>query len=132
MTPGSTIPIIGASGAIYGLLAAYGLLFPERTLLLYFVIPIKAKYFVLILGAITFWSSLTSNGGGVAHVAHLGGMLFGWLYLRGPTPWRGWRGFRFRNPFRGTRDRWRRERLRKKFKVYYRETRGDDDPPQDG
>ena len=58
-----------------------------------------------------FCTSLTSNGGGVAHVAHLGGMLFGWLYLRGPTPWRGWRGFRFRNPFRGMRDRWRRERL---------------------
>ena len=133
VTPNSTIPIIGASGAIYGLLAAYGLLFPERILLLYFVIPIKAKYFVLILGAITFYSSLTSTGGGVAHVAHLGGMLFGWLYLRGLGTWRGfgsWRGFK--NPIRGWRDRWRRERLRKKFKVYYRETRGDDDPPQDG
>ena len=133
VTPNSTIPIIGASGAIYGLLAAYGLLFPERILLLYLVIPIKAKYFVLILGVITFWSSLTSAGGGVAHVAHLGGMLFGWLYLRGLGTWRGfgsWRGFK--NPIRGWRDRWRRERLRKKFKVYYRETRGDDDPPQDG
>ena len=111
-------------GRIYGLLAAYGLLFPDRILLLYFVIPIKAKYFVLILGAITFWSSLTSAGGGVAHVAHLGGMLFGWLYLRGFGPWRG-----FKNPLRGLRDRWRRERLRRKFKVYYRETRGDDDAP---
>lgn len=126
VTPNSTIPIIGASGAIYGLLAAYGLLFPDRILLLYLVIPIKAKYFVLILGLITFWSSLTSTGGGVAHVAHLGGMLFGWLYLKGFGPWRG-----FRNPLPGLWNRWRRERLRKKFKVYYKETRGDDDATQD-
>lgn len=126
VAPNSTIPIIGASGAIYGLLAAYGLLFPDRTLLLYFVIPIKAKYFVLILGAITFWSSLTSSGSGVAHVAHLGGLLFGWLYLRG-LPRRG----SFRNPLRGWRERWRRERLRRKFKVYYRNTRGDDDDASD-
>jgi membrane associated rhomboid family serine protease len=125
VAPNSTIPIIGASGAIYGLLAAYGLLFPDRTLLLYFVIPIKAKYFVLILGAITFWSSLTSSGSGVAHVAHLGGMLFGWLYLRG-LPRGG-----LRNPLPGWRDRWRRERLRRKFKVYYRDTRGGDDTPDE-
>ena len=133
VAPNSTMPIVGASGAIYGLLAAYGLIFPERIVLLYFVIPIKVKYFVIIFGLIAFWSSVTSAGGGVAHVAHLGGMLFGWLYLRGLGTWRGfgsWRGFK--NPIRGWRDRWRRERLRKKFKVYYRETRGDDDPPQDG
>jgi len=126
VTPNSTIPIIGASGAIYGLLAAYGLLFPERILLLYLVIPIKAKYFVLILGLITFWSSVTSTGGGVAHVAHLGGMLFGWLYLKGLGPRGG-----FQNPLRGWRDRWRRERLRRKFKVYYKETRGGDDRPEE-
>jgi hypothetical protein len=82
VSPNSTIPIIGASGAIYGILAAYGILFPDRTLLLYFVIPIKAKYFVLILGALAFWATLTSTGGGVANVAHLGGLLFGWLYMR--------------------------------------------------
>jgi len=125
VSPNSTIPIIGASGAIYGLLAAYGLLFPDRTLLLYFVIPIKAKYFVLILGAITFWSSITATGGGIAHVAHLGGMIFGWIYLRG-LPFRDG----FRNPIPGWRERWRRERLRRKFKVYYRDTRGDDEPDE--
>ncbi|MGH7682267.1 MAG: rhomboid family intramembrane serine protease, partial [Candidatus Eiseniibacteriota bacterium] len=126
VSPNSTIPIIGASGAIYGLLAAYGILFPDRILLLYLVIPIKAKYFVLILGAIAFWFSLTSGGGGVAHVAHLGGMLFGWLYLKGIPAWRG--GFRL--PFREWRERWRRDRLRRKFKVYYKETRGDDEGPE--
>lgn len=125
VTPNSTIPIIGASGAIYGLLAAYGLLFPERILLLYLVIPIKAKYFVLILGAITFWSSLASSGDGVAHVAHLGGMLFGWLYLRWVPLGRG-----FKLPLGEWRRRWRRDQLRKKFKVYYKETRGKDDAPE--
>ncbi len=130
VSPNSTIPIIGASGAIYGLLAAYGLLFPDRILLLYLVIPIKAKYFVLILGVIAFWFSLTSGGGGgVAHVAHLGGMLFGWLYLRGLPAWHGFRGFHL--PFREWRERWRRDRLRKKFKVYYKETRGDDEGPEE-
>lgn len=124
----STIPIIGASGAIYGILAAYGILFPDRILLLYFVIPIKAKYFVLILGALAFWSSLSATGGGVAHMAHLGGMLFGWLYLKTQgAGFRGFRGFRFRNPLRGWRERRRREQLKKKFKVYYRNTRGDDE-----
>ena len=131
VSPGSTIPIIGASGAIYGLLAAYGLLFPEETLLLYFVIPIKAKYFVLILGLITFWSSLTASGDGVAHVAHLGGMLFGWGYLR-------WfsgggamgRGGSDRWSFGEWYRSWKRDRLRKKFKVYYKETRGQDEPEE--
>jgi membrane associated rhomboid family serine protease len=129
VAPNSTIPIIGASGAVYGILAAYGILFPDRILLLYFVIPIKAKYFVLILGALAFWSSLSATGGGVAHIAHLGGMLFGWLYLRaqGGTGSRGFRGFRLRNPLRGWRERRRREQLKKKFKVYYRNTRGEDE-----
>ncbi len=125
VAPNSTIPIIGASGAIYGLLAAYGILFPDRILLLALVIPIKAKYFAILAGLIAFWSSLTATGGGVAHVAHLGGMLFGWLYLRG---FRSGRGFRI--PIKEWRDRWRRDRLRKKFKVYYKETRGEDDAPE--
>ena len=123
VTPNSQIPIIGASGAVYGLLAAYGILFPERVILLYFVIPVRAKYLVMILGTITFWSSLSTTGGGVAHVAHLGGMVFGWLYLRGP------RWPRFGIPWRGGVAKWRKARLRKKFRVYYQKTRGEDDEP---
>ena len=122
VAPGSTIPIIGASGAIYGLLVAYGILFPNQILLFAFLFPIKAKYFVLILGALSFWMSFSAPGDGVAHVAHLGGMLFGWLYLRG---WRGLKGFRI--PVGEWVERWRRERLKRKFKVYYRDTRGKDD-----
>ncbi len=125
VTPNSYIPTIGASGAIYGLLAAYGILFPDRVLLLYFVLPVKAKFLVLFLGLLTFWSSLTATGGGVAHVAHLGGMIFGWLYLRGPK----WP--RSGLPFRDAYERWRKDRLRKKFKVYYHQTRGEDDRPDE-
>ncbi len=118
----SYIPIIGASGAIYGLLAAYGILFPDRTLLLYFIVPIKAKWFVLILGLITFWSSLSASGSGVAHVAHLGGMLFGYLYLRG---WRAGSGLRIPS-WKEWQESRRQAALRKKFKLYYRDTRGED------
>jgi membrane associated rhomboid family serine protease len=118
----SYIATIGASGAIYGILAAYGLLFPDREILLYFILPIKAKYFVLIFGVIEFYSSVTSSGDGVAHVAHLGGMLFGWLYIAGLSG-----GGRFGYRIRSWYSRWRHERIRKRFKVYYKETRGDDD-----
>lgn len=121
--PNSYIPTIGASGAIYGLLAAYGILFPDRILLLYFVVPIKAKYLVMILGLLTFWSSITAVGGGIAHVAHLGGMIFGWLYLRGPK----WP--RFGGSIQNSYRRWKQDRLKKKFHVYYQKTRGDDERP---
>jgi membrane associated rhomboid family serine protease len=77
----SNNPVIGASGAIYGLLLAYGVLFPNRTLLLYFVIPIKAKYMVIIFGAIEFFASMSSGGDGIAHITHLGGMAFGGIML---------------------------------------------------
>ncbi len=89
------------------------------------VLPIRAKYLVLILGLVTFWSSLAATGSGVAHVAHLGGMIFGWLYLRGP------RLPRFSVPFRESYRRWKRDRLRRKFQVYYQRTRGEDDRPEE-
>ncbi|MDX9702625.1 MAG: rhomboid family intramembrane serine protease [Candidatus Auribacterota bacterium] len=82
----SPIPVIGASGAIYGVLTAFGMLFPERviTLLLFFVLPIraKAKYFVMAFAALTFLQTLTNTNSGVAHFAHLGGIIFGFLYFR--------------------------------------------------
>ena len=128
----SYIPIIGASGAIYGLLAAYGMLFPDRTLLLYFVVPIKAKWFVLIIGLITFWSSLAASGSGVAHVAHLGGMLFGWLYLRLGGMREAGGGFKMPSmDIHAWQEKRRQESLKKKFKVYYRTTRGEDEEKDD-
>jgi len=74
---------VGASGAIYGLLLAYGVIFPNRLLLVFFVIPMRAKYFVLIFGLIELIASVGSFStySGIAHVAHLGGMVFGALYL---------------------------------------------------
>ena len=74
--------IVGASGAIYGLLLAYGLMFPNRPILLYFLFPIPAKYFVLLFGALAFFSAFSAGNDGIAHFAHLGGMVVGFLYLR--------------------------------------------------
>jgi membrane associated rhomboid family serine protease len=79
-------PTIGASGAILGVLLAYGLTFPERTILLYFVIPLKAKYFVLLLVVFEIVFLIPHMASGIAAFAHLGGMLFGFLYLK-----RAWR-----------------------------------------
>ena len=77
------VPTVGASGAIYGVLMAYGMLFPNNVLQLIFPIPIalKAKWFVLIFGAIELVTGVTGMGGNVAHFAHLGGMLFGFLLI---------------------------------------------------
>lgn len=80
--PGMPIPTIGASGAIYGIMLAFGLFFPERTLLIYGIIPVKAKYLVVILAVMTFLFSVQSSGSGISHIAHLGGMLFGFIYLK--------------------------------------------------
>ncbi|QQS31407.1 MAG: rhomboid family intramembrane serine protease [Sphingobacteriales bacterium] len=74
---------VGASGAVYGLLMAYGIMFPNQLLYVYFLIPIKAKYLVIILGlAELFLGMRNSPGDNVAHYAHLGGMLFGFILLR--------------------------------------------------
>src|SRR4029078_8691977 len=97
-----------ASGAIYGILAAYGILFPNRTIIL-FIFPIPAKWFVLGFGVMAFVSSLSATGSGIAHVAHLGGMLCGLIYLKGG---------RIIPDIRYRYDRWQRNRLRCTFGVY--------------
>src|SRR5438876_2433286 len=74
--------VIGASGAIYGLLLAYALYFPDRPIYMYFVFPIPAKIFVAIMGAIAFFSSFSGASGGVANATHLGGLLVAYLYLK--------------------------------------------------
>ncbi len=83
--------LIGASGAIYGLLLAYGMMFPNRTVYLYFMIPIKVKWFVIFLGAAAFFSSF-NNHTNISHLTHLSGMAIGFIYLR--YYWR-WKDFRF-------------------------------------
>ncbi len=74
--------VIGASGAVFGVLLAFGMLFPNAVLYIYFAIPMKAKYFVIILGAIELYSGFVNTGGNVAHFAHLGGMIFGFALLK--------------------------------------------------
>lgn len=105
--------VIGASGSIYGLLLAYALYFPDRPILMYFVFPIPAKYFVMILGAITFYSSLGATGG-VANATHLGGLLVAYLYLKGFVGGR--IGLFSELKYRYLK--WKINRVRKKFDVY--------------
>ena len=86
MLIGSRVPTVGASGAIFALLLAFGMLFPNRTIMLLIPpIPMKAKFFVAIFGALELVLGFL-GGGGVAHFAHLGGMLGGFLMIRF---WRG-------------------------------------------
>jgi len=76
-------PTVGASGAVFGILLAFGVLFPNTQLMLLFPpIPLKAKYFVLIYGGIELYMAVTQPGSNIAHAAHLGGMLFGYILLR--------------------------------------------------
>lgn len=119
---------IGASGAIYGLLLAFGMTYPNVTVYFSFLFPIQAKYFVMIMGAIAFLSSFGANTG-VSNVAHLGGMLFGFLYLRSERAISRSSG-RYGRPARSSTDfiggirqkykQWQAERARRKFQVYMR------------
>lgn len=77
------IPTVGASGAVFGLLLAFGMLFPNTQIFLMFIpVPIKAKYFVMGYGLFELIAGITNTGGNIAHFAHLGGMLFGYLLLK--------------------------------------------------
>jgi membrane associated rhomboid family serine protease len=82
VTPGSGIPTVGASGAIFGLLVAYAMIYPNRLIYLWFFIPIKAKYLALMLGVFELVATMHLARDGVAHWAHLGGMLVGFAYLK--------------------------------------------------
>jgi membrane associated rhomboid family serine protease len=77
------IPTVGASGAVFGVLLAFGMYFPNTQLMLLFPpIPIKAKYFVMGYGAIELYLGFTQANSGIAHFAHLGGMLFGFILIK--------------------------------------------------
>ncbi|MGA7303617.1 MAG: rhomboid family intramembrane serine protease [Rhodothermales bacterium] len=83
---GSYAPTVGASGAVFGLLLAFGLFFPEQPIYLYFLFPIKAKWFVVLFGGLELIYGVSNTQQGVAHFAHLGGMIFGFLLIQF---WRG-------------------------------------------
>ena len=77
------VPVVGASGAVFGVLLAFGMLFPNTQLMLIFPpIPIKAKYVVIGYAAIELYLAITSPGSSIAHTAHLGGMIFGYILIR--------------------------------------------------
>jgi membrane associated rhomboid family serine protease len=103
-------PTAGASGAIYGLLLAYAILFPHR-IIYYFIFPIPVRIYVLIAGLLVLYESARGGGGNVAHFAHLGGLIFGYLYL---TLGRGgpWAEIKYRYV------KWRMNRMRKRFDVH--------------
>lgn len=82
----SFMPMIGASGAIYGILLAYGLTFPNSIMLMMMIFPMKAKYVVLGYGLIALMSSASGGDGSVAHLAHLGGMVTGFIFLKVTIP----------------------------------------------
>jgi membrane associated rhomboid family serine protease len=116
-------PTVGASGGVFAILIAFGILFTENEILMIpFPFAIKAKYFVGILIVVTLAFAM-AGGGNVAYVAHLGGLLFGWLYVRrGPKPalvnvGLSERYYGLRNSYY----RWKRRRAARKFEVYMRE-----------
>jgi membrane associated rhomboid family serine protease len=117
---------IGASGAIYGLLLAYGVLYPNQTVLMNFLFPIKAKYMVMIYGAIALLTLRENTG--VSNLAHLGGMIFGFVYLKTRMRLRlvsAGSGFSLENLQRRYRN-WKVQRAKRKFQVYMKKHGGGD------
>ncbi|MBR6063771.1 MAG: rhomboid family intramembrane serine protease [Bacteroidales bacterium] len=115
--------IIGASGSVFGLLLAFGMMYPNAEIYVYFLLPIKAKWFVVIYGALELLYGVLGSADGVAHFAHLGGMLFGFLLIMA------WRHYDGNN---GTGGHWfypegsKRKRRKIKFATSY-----DDDDEED-
>jgi len=99
-----TAPIVGASGAIYGILVAYWLMFPDRYILIFFMFPMKVRWAIPLFGLINF----VAAGPGVAHLAHLGGALVGLIYLKAD-----WRLSRLANPFKTLRYKQKSAKLKK-------------------
>jgi len=102
---------IGASGAVYGVLLAYALYFPNRPIYYMMIFPLPAKVFVAIIGAISLLSSMSGPGGGIAHTTHLGGLVAGYLYLKGGR-------IHLLSEIKYRYLKWRINRMRRKFDVY--------------
>lgn len=78
-----SVPTVGASGAVFGVLLAFGMMFPNAMIYVFFFLPMKAKYFVMLYGVFELYSGIQNNpGDNVAHFAHLGGMLFGFILIK--------------------------------------------------
>ena len=101
---------IGASGAIYGLLIAWAVLFPARQILFMFVFPLPARVAALLMGAMSFMAAVSGRNSGVAEATHLAGFVIGWFYLKGPN--------QLILEFRYRMAKWRMDRARRKFNVH--------------
>lgn len=101
----SSVPIIGASGAIYGLLVAFAVLYPNRLIYIWFLFPVKVKYFVMVLIGLGILASWNQNADGIAHLTHLSGALIGYLYLKAD-----WRVGQWLSP---VKQMWRRAKKQK-------------------
>ncbi len=107
---------LGASGAIFGVLVAFGVMYPEQTVLMYFLFPIKAKYLVMIFVAVELLVTFGPNAG-VSTIAHLGGAAFGFVYLK-------WRMPRLLPDIGGAYRQWKLRRAKKKFQIYVKKSGG--------
>jgi membrane associated rhomboid family serine protease len=96
--------IVGASGAVFGVMLAYALNWPNALIWIYAIFPVKAKYVVLFLGAISFFSAFSGRADGIAHFAHLGGLIVGYIYLK--------KGWQLQAHWGGLKKRFRRRKLR--------------------
>jgi membrane associated rhomboid family serine protease len=103
--------VVGASGAIFGLLIAYGLTYPDRIVYLNFLLPIKVKWLVVIMGCLSF---ISSQGGLVGFVAHIGGMVVGYFLLKGKS---------WVDRYRYFYNQRQRDQLKRQFEVYYGDVR---------
>lgn len=102
-TGNPTVPTIGASGAVFGVLAAYALFFPDDLVYIYFLFPVRVKYFVVFIGILEFWALQGQSN--ISHIGHLGGMIAGYFYLR--NRYRHWGiGRNFFRDFFKKKNRW--------------------------
>lgn len=118
-----SVGTIGASGAIYGILLVSAMLWPDR-IIIFYIFPLKLKYFVMIFGAIAFFGAFNLSSG-VSDVAHLSGMAFGYIFLKMPKT----RGFDLLGWADQSYKAWKLARAKRKFQVYLRKQRGPDKDP---
>jgi membrane associated rhomboid family serine protease len=116
-----SVPTIGASGVIFAILIAVSRTFPDQMILVFFIFPMRMRYFAYLMIAIEFFALYDSNRHGISNIAHLGGALIGYIYVgfqgnrRGPSSGFGSNGGWFKN----MKDRWHQRRMRKKLRVIY-------------
>ncbi len=127
---------IGASGSLFGLFVAFGIMFPNAPVLVFLLFPMPAKYFAILMGAINLYMARAGSDSGISYIGHLGGLVVGYLYLKLSFGHSGYSRRRLTflswDHWRQSFERWRRQRLRKKFEVYMRkhgETRDQDHEP---